>query len=72
LLPVQYRAGEDNVRFSLAIVNNYFIGTNPNVVWAVLSRRGRWRGLQIAHGKALQILGFWGFVGNIVIVFCWI
>jgi hypothetical protein len=28
------------------------------MVWAILSRRGRWRGLQIAHGKALRILGF--------------
>jgi hypothetical protein len=35
LMPVRICAGEDNVRHCLALVKDYFIGTNPNELWAL-------------------------------------
>ena len=69
LLPVQYRAGENNVRFFLAIVNNYFLGVYP---YKCVGSVGGVVGIDVAMNCLRERpanTGFVGFVGNIVILF---
>jgi hypothetical protein len=34
-MPVRFCSGIDNVRHCLALVKDYFIGTNPNALWTM-------------------------------------
>ena len=50
-MPVRICAGVSNVRHCLALVKDYFIGTNPNALWTMWATVWAWRGQLWTRGQ---------------------